>query len=201
MIDVRYRYRRYVRPYLREPEKKAYTMLGLTLLALSVFGAFAIRPALGTIAGLRKEVRDLRMVDQQLSEKLAALASAQSQYKTIKKELYLLDVAIPDTPEVPTLLTTVNKLSGRTGVTINSMTFEPIVSTPNQLDVLTTRVVLTGTFERVTTFLEQLEFILYQMNVRDVTVSLLSTEGAGVLQVHLVIETFSTTPELLEGGT
>lgn len=189
-MNISYNYRRRVWPYLRDPRKKAYTLMGITLVALSIFGAFAIRPSLSTIFSLRKEVQDLRNVDALLDDKISNLSLAQSRYKTIKKDLYLLDVALPENPEVPTLLQVLNSFSGRSGVTISDMQFDPAGTSTQKLQTKKAKIAFTGTYPQVLKFLELLENSLYQINVLDLSVTLRSKLGPSYLDVKLDLETY-----------
>ena len=50
---LRWKYRKKL---FRPKEKKVYTILGLTLLSLIVFGTFAIKPTLATVTELRRKI-------------------------------------------------------------------------------------------------------------------------------------------------
>src|SRR3989344_7118733 len=119
--DFTYQYLHYLRPYLRDPQKKAYSLLAMTLIATVFFGAFAIRPALATVISLRKEVKDLREVDERLNEKIASLSISQSHYKSSKEDLYLFDIALPNEPEIPELINNLQSLAGKAGTTLENI--------------------------------------------------------------------------------
>jgi Tfp pilus assembly protein PilO len=185
------KYLYYIRPYLREPKKKAYTMVGLTLLALSVFGAFAIRPALGTVFALRKEVEDLRDIDQRLTEKLTKLAVAQAKYNQVKSKLYLLDIAIPDQPEPSGILTDINSHASSSGVVIRNINFSGKPSEKDGLNTFAASVDLSGDFDQVIEFLNLLENNLYEISPARLSLNL-RTERTDIstLGVKLDIETY-----------
>lgn len=191
MINYQY-YRKNIRSYLREPKKKAYTMLGLTLLSLVTFGSFAIRPSLVTIFRLNKQVEETKKANEQLAKKIQSLYQVQDQYKKAKKDLYLFDLSLPTKKDVPQLLEKLTLLSGKAHVTIKSIRFGKLQSDPRskELQILPLDINLTGNFIEVSEFLKLLENSLRQMDIKSIDfVSRSSREGVAV-EVHLRLNTY-----------
>lgn len=90
-------------PSFKEKKTQAFTTIALTLLALSVFGFFAINPTVSTIAKLKKELADSKIVDEQLDRKIKALSILQNQYSLLENDIPRIFDAIPQAPIVPLL--------------------------------------------------------------------------------------------------
>lgn len=125
------RYYTALEPLFAKPEVRAYTMLILSLFAMSFFGYFAIRPTLTTITTLRRQIADSRFVDQKLQEKINALSEAQVEYEMIKPDLGLIFTALPQETKFPTFVKSLEKIATESGAAIISLTFQTInLSTP-----------------------------------------------------------------------
>ncbi len=85
--------------FYQNEEVKTYFNLVLSLLAISFFIAFAIRPTLTTIAALAKEEKDQQEVAERLSKKLENLAEARKEMLAIKPRLDQVESALPDSPQ------------------------------------------------------------------------------------------------------
>ncbi len=102
-------------------QNTAYIYLFLTLLTVSFFGFFALRPAFSIIAGLQKQLADNRVVLLSLEEKLAALVNLDKEYEQIEPNLELIYEAIPISPLAAPLVRQVQKLAQANNLTVNSL--------------------------------------------------------------------------------
>lgn len=124
------RYRRYftqLEPMVKTPVARAYFSLIASLFALSFFGAFAIRPTVKTIIGLRKEIADARFTNNKLQEKINALSEAQTQYSLVQTEVPTVLAALPKTPEFSTLLRQIEGIAVASGATVSGIQFQSVV--------------------------------------------------------------------------
>lgn len=190
MIDLDYRYRQYVAPFLRDPKKRAYSLLGMTLVALIIFGALAIRPALTTVISLRKQVVDLRETDQLLNEKIIALTTAQGTYKTAKQNLYLLDVALPNEPEIPEIVDKLNAIAGKSKINLKSLSVERSQGNTETLQKTRLRTSFSGSFVEITQFTSLIESDLRQMEIGNMQIRRRSDDPEGILDTTMVLETY-----------
>jgi Tfp pilus assembly protein PilO len=123
------RYRRYftsLEPLAKTPIIRAYFSLIASLFALSFFGAFAIRPTIKTIIGLRKEITDASFTDKRLQEKINALSEAQTQYSLIQPELPTVFAALPKNPEFSSLLKQIENIVVASGASISAIQFQSV---------------------------------------------------------------------------
>jgi len=106
---------------------RIYTGIVLSIFTIAFFLFFAIRPTFVTIAGLLKEIKDKRTINEQLEDKISALNLAQIEYQQVEKDLYLLDEALPINSDLSAFIRQVEVLARRDNVTINSLQFEATI--------------------------------------------------------------------------
>lgn len=130
-----YRFNQYYRQLgniFEKVEIRAYTMLILSLLALSLFGYFTIRPTLTTVAGLRRQIDDARLVDNKLQEKIDRLQQAQTAYEEIAPDLGLVFAALPQEPKFPSFIKILERTAGESKITIDELNFQTISLSKSQ---------------------------------------------------------------------
>ncbi len=125
-----HRYRRFYKGYsqfFKNTAMQAYTMVALSLFAISFFGAFAIRPTLKTIAVLKRQITDRLEVNDKLEQKINTLVSAQEEYKNAEKDLPLIYSLLPETARFPSLFRKIEYLTVTNGATISGVQFDPVI--------------------------------------------------------------------------
>lgn len=130
-----YRYRRYftnLGAFYQSKKVRTYAELVLSILTVTFFLVFAVRPTLITIAGLTKQIDDSRLVTEKFQQKINDLSQAQREYGLIENDLYLIDQALPTHPEVTTLIKQLEALGRRSGIIIESTKFGQINITRSQ---------------------------------------------------------------------
>lgn len=121
-----HRYRRYfvnISQFYRQKKVRVYTELVLSILTVTFFLYFAIKPTLTTIAVLFKTIKDQKLVVEKLEDKVNALNLAQKQFLAVESDLYLVDQALPKDPHLSTLAKELEALARRTKVTIGTIQF------------------------------------------------------------------------------
>jgi len=155
-----YRYRRYfldIRRFYQQRKVRVYTEIVLTLLAISFFLFFAIKPTLVTIVGLVREIKDKRMVVQKLEEKINNLNTAQNEYFTVEDNLYLVDQALPKDAQISLLVRQLEFLASAHGVSLEAIQYSPLrlKEKPERegLQEIDFKMVLTGKYKDLRNFL------------------------------------------------
>lgn len=100
--------------YQRKADVKVYIEIILSLITVSIFSIFALRPTLITIAQLIKDVDAKKEVLSKMENKLAQLETAQVAYDRDKERLDQLLVAIPYTPSPNVFIRQVEAVSSQT---------------------------------------------------------------------------------------
>lgn len=95
----------------RKEPVRTYTGLAASFFTIAFFIFFAIRPTLVTIADLLRQIEEKEVIAAKLDDKIEALNQAQRNYQLTAPRLYLLDEALPTTPEVATLIQQIEYLA------------------------------------------------------------------------------------------
>ncbi len=109
--------------FYKRPVARVSVELFLTIGFTLFLGVFAIQPTLITMTKLTEEIKQKKQLDEQLTQKVAALASAQVEYFKIQDKLLLLDQAFPTQVDVVYLAKVLEKTAGESSVIIQSMSF------------------------------------------------------------------------------
>ncbi|PIS13887.1 hypothetical protein COT65_01845 [Candidatus Shapirobacteria bacterium CG09_land_8_20_14_0_10_47_13] len=124
-------YKRYFvdigRIYRANKKVRVYTEIILSLVAISFFLVFAIKPTLVTITELITTIKDQRLVVDQLQKKITALGAAQSEYNLISGDLYLVDEALPKESQTAALVKQIEVVASQSGAALGSVKFDPVV--------------------------------------------------------------------------
>lgn len=113
-------------PRLQEKRVQSFTTITLSLITLSFFGIFAIGPTLSTIADLKKQISDDQFVNQQLQQKITNLTNLQVSYKSIQNDIPLVYQAIPETPQVTTIVGQMQTLAQISNVSLLNIQTLPV---------------------------------------------------------------------------
>lgn len=123
------RYRRYyqsLEPLLNKKKSQNYTAVIFSFLVISLFGLYAIRPTIGTILTLKREIQDKIEINKKMEEKISALIEAQAVYSQIENNLPFIDQALPSDPEAIPLIVQLQNLATLHGVSIATVQLPPV---------------------------------------------------------------------------
>lgn len=104
--------------YNQRQDAKAFLELFLSLGAIAIFGLFALRPTLLTIAKLYREIQAKEEIVVQLNQKAQAFVQAQTIFNQERSRIELLSTAIPEKPTPELFVRQVEGLVGKHGVKI-----------------------------------------------------------------------------------
>jgi len=110
---------------LATDKNKGYFMIILSLLTLSIFGAFAIRPTVLTAFTLYKEIQDLKEINQKYENKITDVVKAQSEYEKIRDDIPLIYETLPKDPKFPLLISTFEDIAASSSLSLIDMTVDP----------------------------------------------------------------------------
>lgn len=164
-------------PKFNDEKTKLYTMLGLTLAAMSFFGIFAINPTLSTIAELKRQYADLSFVNQKLFTKSQDLSALQEKYSALAPLLTVVYDAMPQKPEIVKFVAQVNSVLVRTHLEVRSLHTNGVEITPDRIDKVTSHSYFTfsleaeGTYEDIIAFSRSLTRINRLVTVEGISIS------------------------------
>ena len=162
------RYKKYyqsLEPTLKKSSTRSYTMAIFSFLAISLFGWYGIRPTIQTILFLRREIADNLIVSQKMEDKITHLVEAQAALQNAGDKLLTLDQALPQNPDVISLVSQIKNLASATdsslsAVQVPAVPLLPSVATlsagPSPFGKVTEVplvVVVTGTYTKIKAFL------------------------------------------------
>lgn len=108
-------------PIWENKKNQAFSTLVFTLVACSIFGFFAISPTLSTIAHLKKELKDNKLVDQKLDQKISNLGILQNKYSVLREDLQVVDLAIPEKPDAPLFIAQMQALTKENNLNLKAL--------------------------------------------------------------------------------
>lgn len=107
--------------FYHNPVAQVSFELFLTIGLIIFLGVFAIKPTIQTMSDLIKEIENKEKLEKQLTQKIAALQTAQAELITITPLLPSLDEAIPSNPEIIRSAKIIEKMATDSKVVIRSM--------------------------------------------------------------------------------
>lgn len=128
------KYLEQVFPYLREKRTRSFVMLSLTLLAIAIFGIFAISPTLATITELQRQLQDAKFAYQQLQNKIQNLSLLGQAYSLMDNDLPIINAALPSAPQATELVGSINALIQENNVALGTIHISPFVLANSQPD-------------------------------------------------------------------
>ncbi len=90
-------------------KRQTYLELILTFVTILFFGVFALKPTFSTIATLLGDITNLEEVNDKLKEKLDSLATAQQVLDKNRDQLYFVQEALPDSPDLATFVAQIDR--------------------------------------------------------------------------------------------
>lgn len=107
--------------FYQNPVAKVSLELFLSVATIIFFALFAIKPTLLTMSDLVKEIEDKKSLDKKLSQKVAALSTAQATYVGLQSRIGVLDDALPTGPHLIETLKIIEKIASEQGLVISTI--------------------------------------------------------------------------------
>lgn len=199
------RYRRYyteLYPLLKTPAVKAYSMLILSFLTMSVFGFFAIRPTVKTIVGLNKEINDARYTDKKLQEKINQLSDAQIEFTKVQSDMPVVKAALPADSAFQSLLKQIETVTAQSGATVSGIQFQDVLlygqdsktkqeaSGSAAISAIPFNMTITGMYGNFSNLLRALSSIDRIVGIESISIASSSTADSGNLVITISAKAF-----------
>lgn len=190
-INYREQYARYTRyfKWLREsysarPAVRASLELLLTLLTISFFAVFAIRPTAKTIGELFANIKAQREIASKLEQKLKDLGTAQNAWRSEEGRLILLDQTLPTNPKPAELLQQLESLAANYNTTLLSLSVEDATLLgPKETNNVKVAFSVAGNYDSLISLLSDTENLRRPVKVETISFS----QGKGKLSGQLVL--------------
>lgn len=172
-------------PIVKNKKTASYFTITLSLLSLSFFGLFAIRPTIITATTLIKSVSDLKKLSMQYEEKIGSLIRGQSEYEQIRNQIPLIDSAVPEDSKFSKLAKAVEKFAAQENISFSQFQIESVsiskLPPSNKLYSLSFSMAGYGEYSSISLFLSHL--INWK---RLVTINSIDLSGEGSTQSGLL---------------
>lgn len=172
--------------FYQKPIAQVSIELLMSVSLVLFFAIFAIRPTLLTMSDLIKEINDKKELSNKLSQKIAALNTAQTEYLSLESQLSLLDEALPSTPKVINSLKIVERLAEENSLNINTINMTEVPEEVTALDstkpierlMIPVSVILSGDFPHIKKFIDDLQQVRRTFVIDTIMFNLSDENGA-----------------------
>lgn len=121
------RYFTYIAPVLRIPIIKTYGSLILSIIAVTIFILFAIKPTIATILVLQKNLDNSKQVLAQIIQKSQNLSQARKNYQNLDQAvIQKIEIAIPPAPNLKTVIAALEQNAISHQASISALQINPI---------------------------------------------------------------------------
>lgn len=184
--------------YQNREDVRMFTELLLSLSAITIFGIFAIRPTLVTIASLSTEISSKNDLVDVLDQKIDNLVAAEGAYTLQKTNINLLDTAIPKKADGISYLRQIEGAANRHGVDLIGMNVEDVQLVGDKIpdvnaqadpllvdyypvgaDSISFSLNANGSYTNIISFLSDIEQMRQPLFADDISIGLTSNESAG----------------------
>lgn len=186
------RYYTYIKPFLKNKTVQTYSSLVFSIVTITFFSLFAIKPTLSTIVGLQKSIAEHKQLLEQVENKGETLSLGRKNYDAINQELKDELVSLmPNSTQLPNFLEILSLLTNDAEASGSGIQFQPIelVGTPSQISKaalikeIDFSFNIQGSFEQVTNTLNQLSRQRRLINIQSVNFNQ-SEESALVMTIN-----------------
>lgn len=121
------RYYVYIKPLVRNKHVRTYSSLVFTIITITIFAIFAIRPTLSTIVSLQKSIEEQKALLAQINSKIQAMSEARINYQNIEPEVkQKLMGIVPDSANFPSLIDNLSAVALNQQASISGLQFQPV---------------------------------------------------------------------------
>jgi hypothetical protein len=188
------------RIYKEREDLKIFLEIILSLVAISFFGLFAIRPTFLTIAQLIKDIKNKEETIVKMDLKIGNLQTAQKVLEEEAGKISVLDSSIPTIPQPDIFVRQIEGLALENSVTIMGIAINGIVIKGNQTpntDQKSNEVSplpdgangmgfslsTTGNYQNLVSFIEKCQLLRIPVKIDIWGINLSKTEGGNILSL------------------
>ena len=155
---------------LNTKEKKAYTILTLSFLSVSILGIFALRPSLKAIAYYKKKVNTMKDIDTKLSKKITNLDRANKNYESIRDSIRTIRNILPPSPNQDKFIREMEFLAAKNNLLLEKLEFQT-EDKSGTAKKIGTSMELSGKFENLTNFISDITNTQRLVNITEITIN------------------------------
>lgn len=139
---------------------KQYGFTIAFFLIFSFFIIFAIRPNLTSVISLNEQLNQLRGLDVHYEDSITKIINLQTFIEQNREDFYLLDQALPSTPQVNKVIDDIKNNASDSGVQIDKIVVDEVSlkedSSKNKMKILKVNMETSSKFENIKQFIDNL---------------------------------------------
>lgn len=182
-----FRYFTYIQPIIKTPFIKTYGSLILTIVALSIFTIFAIKPTVETILILQKTLSDQTEILSAINKKSQDLSLGSNNYKSLVSQGLTdkINAAVPFTPAAGELTHALEDATRVPQASVSAVQFQPFTINPPtetnifELSEITFTLNIEGTYQSLLLVLDNLRNSPRLVSIDNIAFN--KIEGGGLL--------------------
>ncbi len=120
----------------KTPQRKTYTLLGVTILVVAFFLIFAIRPTFKKIAELNNELREKRVFHEKVRSKLKTLNELIAKKQSVANELKYFEEDLPTDLNSGFIVANLAEIASKKDLQLSSVAFMESKSSEEQKSVI-----------------------------------------------------------------
>lgn len=182
-----FRYFTYIKPLVRLPIVRTYGTTIFTILIMTIFVFFAIKPTVETILVLQKKLDDSNQVLEKLKKKAESLSLGKKNYDNLDSSVKnRIQATIPDSVELKSVTQTLEEAAKLNDASISALQIEPQVletKLDNKIGTLSEigfTFNVEGSYSNVVLLLQDLSTSSRLISIDKLSISKVS-EGQGVI--------------------
>ncbi|MBI3397297.1 hypothetical protein HY045_02370 [Candidatus Woesebacteria bacterium] len=113
--------------YYAKPDVKIFIEMGLSLVTISFFTVFALRPTFVTIAQIYKDIKSKEETVTKMDEKINNLQKAQQILSQKSDEVSLIESAVPTNPSPDKFVIQLQQLSNSRSISLDALSLTDVI--------------------------------------------------------------------------
>lgn len=181
------RYFTYIKPVIKIPIIKTYGSTIFTLVIITIFMIFAIKPTVETILVLQKKLEDSNSTLEKVNKKATNLSLGKENYDNLDENIKnKISNAIPNNTSLKTLIQTLEQIAVTHDASISALQVEPfIIEVANEVQPGTPANIsytfnIEGSYEKLLAILKDLQTSSRLISIESLSLSQLN-EGEGLI--------------------
>lgn len=187
--------------YKKREDIKTYLEIVLSLVAISFFGFFALRPTLLTIAELLKQIENKKEIVSQMDTKIRNLQKAQNILTQEASRIKIVNFSIPSFPQPQSFMYQIESLAAQSqiqvlGINVNevqlkgkppesSTSTKEINTFPDGIKGMTFSINAMGTYQNIFSFLKNLENLRTPVKISVLGINISKSEEGNTLALSI----------------
>lgn len=163
------RYYTYIKPFLKNKAVQTYSSLVFSIIVITFFSLFAVKPTLSTIVSLQKSITEQQQILEKVSTKGENLSLGRQNYETLEENIKInLITLIPNSTSLPNIINNLNQLAQNYEASVSGLQVQPIelVGNPQKLNKNSSLQEINFSFNVSGNYGELLDFLNNLANLR-----------------------------------